>query len=162
MSVLLFVLRYSSIPNDVTEPSDGLRYRNRITMTKTIMRYWLPAFIWALLIFVGSSIPGHDIPGPISVASTGFHVGEYFVLAALIARACTAPSEPMKKWQAAFAALAIAVCFAVTDEAHQALVPGREVDVNDFIADAAGAGGGALGWLFFLSMSVWKKRKNIV
>ncbi|OGL79447.1 hypothetical protein A3J43_02025 [Candidatus Uhrbacteria bacterium RIFCSPHIGHO2_12_FULL_54_23] len=126
------------------------------------MRHWLPPLLWAVLIFIGSSIPGREIPGMVSTASILLHVGEYCALAALAARAGARQPGGMQGWQIAVVAFAAAVWFAVTDEIHQAWVPGRTVDTMDFIADAAGAGAGTLAWYFLLRSRVWKKRHIIV
>ena len=78
------------------------------------------------------------------------------------ARAGARQPGGMQGWQIAVVAFAAAVWFAVTDEIHQAWVPGRTVDTMDFIADAAGAGAGTLAWYFLLRSRVWKKRHIIV
>lgn len=62
------------------------------------------------------------------------HAGAYFVLAAL---ATLATGRPV-------AGALLAVGYGVTDELHQALVPGRFPSVFDLVADAIGATLGAV------------------
>jgi VanZ family protein len=97
---------------------------------------WLPAVLWAAVIFAGSSVPGSSIPGGYSVYG---HLSEYAVLATLVMLA-------ERRRGLLFAALvAIAVCavYGVTDELHQAFVPLRVPDPVDWMTDVAGACAGA-------------------
>ena len=52
-------------------------------------------------------------------------------------------------------ALLLAVMYGAFDEVHQGWVPGREKDVGDFLADAAGAGVAALA-----ANHYWKKKER--
>lgn len=120
------------------------------------MRHWIPAFFWALLIFIGSSIPGHDIPGSISMASNFLHIAEYAILGVLSARALKRSSFRFLGWQVMALAFAICVLYGVSDEMHQVIVPGRSVNILDIIADAIGGGIGVSVWFLFTSSEVWK------
>lgn len=120
------------------------------------MRHWLPVLLWALLMFIGSSIPGHQIPGPVSIASGVLHVIEYAVFGFLIACSLIAQNPAMPRRRMLTVSVIIAVLYSMTDEIHQAYVPGRQTDVLDVIVDAIGGLVGVGVWF------VWKKRKNIV
>ena len=79
----------------------------------------------------------------------GVHFVEYLVLGLLCAHAClhTWPDRAAPRTIALGAFLAAA--WGLSDELHQAFVPGRSADVYDFVADACGASVGALlrgGW----------------
>jgi VanZ family protein len=43
-------------------------------------------------------------------------------------------------------AVALATAYGITDEVHQAFVPGRSPDPRDVVADAVGATAGAFGY----------------
>lgn len=97
------------------------------------LRRALPALAWACVIFVGSSIPGTGIPGGLSIQG---HLAEYAVFGALVLHALT-PRVPARR--AAYIALAVCAVYAVTDEVHQAFVPGRMHDPADWALDTIGS-----------------------
>ena len=100
-----------------------------------------------LLIFVISSFEV-QVPGVqyIPLRDKGIHFVEYAVLGWL----CAAASS--RSWPSASAlrtvafAVFISVLWGVSDEIHQAFVPGRFSDVGDVIADLVGSIAGATGW----------------
>ena len=115
-------------------------------MRKTLTRpaaLWAPPIAWACAIFAASarsSVPLPGVPG-IDLAA---HAAEYLVLCVLLARPLwrhlsRVPGSVV--W-----ALAILLCllYAVTDEAHQAFIPGRYCDPLDVAADVTGACLGAI------------------
>ena len=73
------------------------------------------------------------------------HFSEYALLAGLWNWALT----PAIGRRALFAAAAISILYAVSDEYHQSLVPGRDADPKDFLIDCAGIVAGL--WLSSLS-----------
>lgn len=89
---------------------------------------WLPVVVWAGLIFALSSVPGLD-----SGLSWDFalrklaHGAEYALLGALLARAV-----------AGLPALWLGIAYAVSDELHQSLVPGRAASLFDVGVDSVG------------------------
>jgi VanZ family protein len=98
---------------------------------------WAPSVVWMGVIFAFSSVPGSNLPGGYSFQG---HFAEYAVLGALVTMALVrGPAGP--RW----VLLAIAACslYGVTDELHQAFVPGRTPDVLDWATDTLGAGAGA-------------------
>jgi VanZ family protein len=96
------------------------------------LRAWVPALLWAGLIFWLSSrsrLPSVPIPGIDKVE----HAAAYAVLAWLAIRGLRAAVlDPA--WGAVLASL-----FGVSDEIHQAFVAGRSSDVFDWVADTLGA-----------------------
>ena len=108
---------------------------------KRAARAWAPVLAFAGLLFCASSLS--TVPTP-HVA--GFdkveHFAAYGVLALLACRAC-ALSGLDPRW-----GLVIASFYGVTDEVHQAFVPGRSSDVFDWAADTLGAAAA----LFLFSM----------
>ncbi|HEY5517729.1 MAG TPA: VanZ family protein [Coriobacteriia bacterium] len=103
---------------------------------------WLPAAAWALVIFAGSSMPGSSIPGG-SWSVLG-HLGEYFVLGALVSWALRRDD-----WGTVLLVLGLCALYGATDEFHQAFVPLRTPDVVDWATDVAGAAIGVAAHLLW-------------
>ncbi len=99
---------------------------------------WLPVVVWAALIFALSSIPdlGTGLGGWDLVLRKIAHAAEYAVLGALLLRATGRVGL----------ALALGVAYAVSDEIHQAFVPGREGAPLDVVIDAIGVACGVVLW----------------
>lgn len=69
----------------------------------------------------------------------GIHFVEYAVLGWLCAAAAqrTWPARPV--WRTAAFALFVTVLWGLSDEIHQAMVPGRSAELADLFADTVGA-----------------------
>ena len=111
----------------------------RLRASAGFMRNQLPAIGWAVVIFVGSSIPGKDIP------DLGFrpqdkiaHIIEFGILGFLLLRAFGYASRIVLRKHAAIWAGIFGIAWGILDEAHQLLVSGRCASAYDGIADAAG------------------------
>jgi VanZ family protein len=102
------------------------------------MRLWLPVVLWAALIFAFSSIPdlGTGLGGWDMVLRKLAHAGEYAVLGALLLRAVA--NVPL--------AVALGTLYAISDEIHQAFVPGRQGSPVDVAIDALGVVCGVALW----------------
>jgi VanZ family protein len=104
---------------------------------------WVAVLAWMGLIFALSAQP--DLPHPASpaldwlVSSVG-HALEYAVLGALIAWALRSG----RAWKA----VGLAFLWALSDEVHQAFVPGRSADPLDLLLDLLGA-------LFGVGLFLW-------
>lgn len=99
-------------------------------------RFILPV-VWMVAIFFASG--QDDLPeGPkiIPHFDKVAHFCIYGLLATLWVRVL---AHPGREGRAALLALAIASLYGMTDEFHQSFVPGRMVDVGDWVADTAGA-----------------------
>ena len=109
--------------------------------SRLFLRYWLPVFAWAGLIFALSSIPslesGLPKAGDLVLRKLG-HMIEYAVLALLLHRALRAHSLAPRR--ALTSAAVLALLYAVLDEYHQSFVPGREGSPRDVLIDALGIG----------------------
>jgi VanZ family protein len=114
--------------------------------------YQLPAFLFAVAIFIGSAIPGPDMPKAVlSVPDKILHVCEYTVFAFLICRAVK--NQNRMRGIVRFAVIFTIICastYAASDEFHQSFVPGRTMDVFDWLADTIGAfaGTGIGAWMY--------------
>lgn len=137
---------------------------------------WIPVLVWMALIFWGStdalSAPRTSrflgpflrwlVPGISTEAETyvrfvirkGGHVTEYAILALLVARARrpgNSPGLPVPRWD--WAAWAVAVAYAVSDEFHQSFHASRQGSVLDVLIDSGGA---ALGVFSYLRWLRWR------
>lgn len=93
---------------------------------------WIGVAAWAALLFGLSSLPAGATPtAPISFPGDDkvVHAALYAVLGGLL-RVALGRAGP---------AVAFAAAFGVTDELHQAFVPGRDADALDWLADVVGA-----------------------
>ena len=130
------------------EPSDHVRGRR--------IKDWLPAVLWAALIFFFSSdtFAGENtgrLLGPLlryflphlSDAAIDWinlalrklgHFSEYFVLAVLLGHALR--EEPARRRAAIV--LALTTLYAVSDELHQMFVPSRTASLGDIAIDIVG------------------------
>jgi VanZ family protein len=92
---------------------------------------WLPVVLWAAMIFTFSAIPSLNsgLGGWDYVLRKCAHMTEYAILAVLFRRAIGRDAP----------ALLLASAYAVTDEFHQTLVPGRHGTLVDWAIDTVGA-----------------------
>ena len=114
-----------------------------------LLYLWLPVVAWMVLIFYLSAQP--DLPTPAIdwldlVISSTAHLFLFGVLALLWARAL---GQQRFAWPVA---LAVVLLYALSDEFHQAFVPGRHPDPWDLACDALGA---VLG----LGVWIWLQRR---
>ena len=112
----------------------GARHRGFLTL-------WLPVLVWAGLIFALSSLSdlGTGLGGWDLALRKVAHAAEFAVLGALLVRALGS----------VWPALALGVLYAISDEVHQAFVPGRHASPLDVAIDAVGVGIGVLLWWRF-------------
>jgi VanZ family protein len=96
----------------------------------TRLTTWIPAILWAGLIFALSSVPdlGTDLGFWDTVLRKLAHLAEYGVLGALV------------YWAAGSAPIAVVLssAYAATDELHQAFVAGRHGSPLDWLIDTVG------------------------
>ncbi len=100
---------------------------------------WIPALLWAALIFHMSNQPGGP-PPPwwFNHADKLIHAGLFGVQSLLLfAAARLAPGWMPRR--AAVLAFALTVLYGASDEIHQLFTPARSADPLDLCADAAGA-----------------------
>ncbi len=101
------------------------------------VRYWLPPFLYAALIFFLSSLPGKKYPYPFFSADKLAHVAEYAILGYLVARAF---GYGLQERKILFVrSFVICVLYGISDELHQWFVPYRVVSVMDVLADITGS-----------------------
>lgn len=112
----------------------GFLYRHRLLN-------WAFVVIYALAIFYFSSKPAADLPST-PVSMPWLHLAEYFGFGLMLLPLVKSSS---KGNYLAFSFILLAA-YAASDEIHQYVVPGREMDLYDWLVDCLG---GLLG--LFLS-----------
>ena len=101
-------------------------------------RFRAPAIIWALTLFMLSSIPKLSSPFHLSKWDDKLnHIVAYAILGALMLRALTAPPSLPAKRELGLASF-LSIGYGAIDEIHQYFVPGRFSEVMDMMADAIG------------------------
>jgi VanZ family protein len=107
-------------------------------MRASRLRRWLPALVWAGVIFAFSSVPslGTELGTWDLLLRKLAHVAEYAVLGALLLRAVGAPAL----------AFGLGVLYAAGDEVHQTFVTGRVGSPLDVAIDALGLVLGLAAW----------------
>jgi VanZ family protein len=101
------------------------------------------------VIFTLSSVPGSSVPGRFGSLA---HFVEYAVLGALVTFAVGL------RWRRApLFAIVFSALYAVSDELHQAFVPGRVPDPLDLAIDVAGAAlGASVMWWLMKKAASWR------
>ncbi|MCX5701924.1 MAG: VanZ family protein [Candidatus Omnitrophica bacterium] len=122
--------------------------QNNISPKKIIVS-WFPAIGFAALIFYLSSIPGKNMPQLFPHQDTLFHIIEYALFTMLITRAFKACCPKISFIRIFFWVFFLSFSFALSDEFHQAFVPGRFPSLYDVASDSIGIliGGTFYRWL---------------
>jgi VanZ family protein len=104
-------------------------------------RFHLPPLLWALLIYISSSIPSERLPAiRIVSADKVVHFLVFFVLAWLVDRSLrNMPAVPWAARHHLVLTIGLTTVYGALDEVHQMFVPGRNPSLLDLAADLAGA-----------------------
>ena len=106
----------------------------------TFFKYWLPPFLWSLLIFKFSSrmLPStSDFYWNDFIVKKSAHIVMYATYAMLIFRAFK--GSGIDKKRSIVLAFVISLAYAFSDEFHQSFVPGRTARIYDLVFDTIGA-----------------------
>jgi VanZ family protein len=122
---------------------------------------WTPALLYMLLIWWLSSRAVYFPSDLFPFRDKGVHVVEYGVLGALFAQALLGTFLGLSRLQLWVWAIGLTVLWGMIDEIHQGLVPGRNADIYDVVADSIGAVLGATVRLFVLSRWAMFKRGEV-
>ena len=139
--------------------------RPRRFRSADILLAWLVAIIWMAIIFVLSSQPGGETGsgrlrfGLDKVA----HVVVFGILGLLVANALTTGGLRTRRFWWTFVVCSL---YAVTDETHQAFVPGRGPAVLDIFIDMAGTSAGYASFVLlsgskFAQRAIARRRRPI-
>lgn len=102
-----------------------------------ILRYWVPFFAYAGLIFFLSSVPHFDVQiDYFPNIDKLIHFVEYSVMGILCARLYNSLHQKWGMWR--WVAIGIGIVYGASDEWHQSFVFGRDSSVWDWVADGAG------------------------
>jgi VanZ family protein len=115
------------------------------------LRYWLPLFAYCVFIFILSSSPK---PFPSLQGAWNdklLHTAEYAILGFITARAIISLNLRYSKGFLLILAIILCSLYGLSDEIHQALVPGRIASVGDIVADGFGSLIGAFCYSRMLS-----------
>ena len=104
-----------------------------------LLFYWLPVFIYCLLIYIQSSWPLPISIPDIDFIDKAFHFIIYFVLGALFFRAMGNIYSESRISRRVLLAIIFSSLYGISDEIHQYFVPGRTADSYDAVADMLGS-----------------------
>src|SRR3989338_2678892 len=100
-----------------------------MTIRPGILKPWIPAFLWMVLIFALSSIPGEDIPQVDILYIDKFtHLIEFTILGILLVRAFLNSHPHILVIKMIILSILIASLYGIIDELHQHFIPGRTFD----------------------------------
>lgn len=132
-------------PNDSMHPVGSRPSLPETESWRERLRHWRPALAYMALIFIVSSFEVR-VPAMsrLPLKDKLVHFVEYLILGALCTHATlrTWPQRPV--WRTVVLGAFLAAAFGVTDELHQAFVPGRSSDIADVYADTLGGAAGAV------------------
>ena len=113
---------------------------------ETFLCYWLPVFVYCLIIFLQSAFPSPIQKPGIPHLDKVSHFAGYALLGALFFRAFRASRPSARTCVLMILSVLSATLYGAGDELHQQFVPGRTADPLDLIADFLGSGAGV--WLY--------------
>lgn len=118
----------------------------------------LPLILYWIFLFVMTSIPIEKIPKFFNTQDKLEHFAAYFILGVLIKLSTVFQnkSELIKK-NSMIVSLIIITIYAMFDELHQLIIPGRYCDFYDWLFDFVGGGAGIILVNHFL-----KRDKSLV
>jgi VanZ family protein len=117
--------------------------------TRSLIFFYIPPWIWALALLIGTSIPTTYLPSVVVLTPDKLlHLGAFFGLAIFVFRALGHMRRDESDRRIMLRTFLLCFGYAVFDEAHQYFIPGRQPDVYDIIADLIGI----LLALFFLKL----------
>lgn len=104
-----------------------------------IAAYWLPIFLYCLLIFIQSSFPYPERLPKFHYMDKLVHFFEYAILAALFLRAFRTLPFKNKNRFIIFLSIIASIVYGLSDELHQYFIPYRNASFMDVVADTAGS-----------------------
>ena len=115
-------------------------------LNRQALIYRWPLVIYCIAIFVQSCFPSPEVIQQLDLSDKSLHLGGYALLGALMVRMLKRELPGQSPWKSIVLAVVVSTFYGVSDELHQALVPGRSADVMDIVADLTGS---ILGAIFF-------------
>ncbi|MFQ5751959.1 MAG: VanZ family protein [bacterium] len=122
--------------------------------------YFIPAILWAGLIFIGSSLPSTSLPSfAKDIQDLVLHFIEYSIFGVFLALA-SVPSSNRRTWRGYLIVAAIGIVYGASDEIHQKFVSGRYCEFADFVVDSGGIVFGLTLFVMGLRVSEFIKNKK--
>lgn len=110
-----------------------------MNLNKRFFKYQFPPVLWAVVLFIQSSIPTLNPPSlGISAEDKLAHAIVYMILGYLMTRAFFFSNNNQLRKNAMLFSVIIGLLYGISDEIHQLFVPGRYADIFDVIADFIG------------------------
>jgi VanZ family protein len=113
---------------------------------------------WAALTFTLTSIPNPRFPAGLETSDKAAHAVAYGGMGFLCALWRRERGDPAGR--ALFSALAFVLVAGAADEIHQRFIPGRSMDLHDWIADAAGGGAGSVASVLLHASVPWLRGRG--
>ncbi|MFK5952446.1 MAG: VanZ family protein [Desulfobacterium sp.] len=113
-------------------------------LNRQALVYRWPLVIYAIAIFAQSCFPSPEVLQDLDFSDKFLHFGGYALLGALMVRMLKRELPGQRPWKIIVLAVVLSTFYGVSDELHQALVPGRYADVMDIVADLTGSILGAI------------------
>ena len=113
-------------------------------LNRQALIYRWPLVIYVIAIFVQSCFSSPQVLQQLNLSDKYLHFGGYALLGALMVRMLKQELPGQRPWKIIVLAVVASTFYGVSDELHQALVPGRSADVLDVGADLAGSILGAI------------------
>ncbi len=106
--------------------------------------YRWPLVIYCVMIFVQSCFPSPEVIRHMHWSDKSLHLVGYALLGGLTVRMFKRELPGRSVWKIICMVVVACTLYGVSDELHQALVPGRHADIMDVVADMAGSALGAV------------------
>ncbi len=113
-------------------------------LNRQALVYRWPLVIYCIAIFVQSCFPSPEVIQQLDLSDKSLHLGGYTLLGALMVRMLKRELPGQRPWKIIVLAVVLSTFYGVSDELHQALVPGRHADIMDIMADLTGSILGAI------------------
>lgn len=114
-----------------------------------------PVLVYVALIFAVSSIPSLTPPGPeFYFKDKAAHFAEYLILGVLVFKGI-GWQVSRSRWTTFGFLFAVGVSIGALDEIYQSFIPGRDMSILDWYADAAGV---AVGMGMFVFTRLGRQR----
>jgi len=110
--------------------------------SKLILSYWLPVFIYCLLIFLQSSYPSPEAVPAVPYMDKFLHFVGYAILGILFFRAYSTLRIKNNVSLLIIISILSSTLYGISDELHQYFVPYRDAEAMDALADLLGSIGG--------------------
>ena len=116
---------------------------------KFFIFYWVPVFIYCLLIYIQSSYPSPETIPNLPYLDKLLHFAAYAILGVLFFRAFRKQRFKDNIRLAMILSMLLSTLYGLSDELHQSYVPYRNADLMDALADMLGSVGGVYFFNYF-------------